>query len=149
MVGAPALKLPPVPKDVRWLEKQKRQAKKKAKEAKHKAKGATGDASRGLFAIPKRDLARSKRKYDSIWRMNCFIISEGLESHEWHFQINLASFFNFISSMSRYKLEIHDFLSGASPRTPISLKARFACLPFLQRGIGGETFFPRWPLEKK
>ena len=96
MVGAPALKLPPVPKDVRRLEKHKKmQAKKKAKEAKHKAKGATGDASRGLFAIPKRDLARSKRKYDSIWRMNCFIIGEGLESHKWHFQINLANFFYF------------------------------------------------------
>ena len=67
MVGAPAPKLPPVPKDVRRLEKQKkREAKQKAKEAKHKAKGAKRDASRGLFAVPKRDLAGSKKKYAEI-----------------------------------------------------------------------------------
>ena len=63
MVGAPAPKLPLIPKDVRRLEKQKKkEAKQKAKEAKQKAKETKRDASRGLFAIPKRDLAESKRK---------------------------------------------------------------------------------------
>ena len=61
MLGAPASKLPPIPKDVRGLEKQKK------KEAKQKAKETKRDASRGLnFQFPN---AISRDPRENKWNL--------------------------------------------------------------------------------